>query len=112
MRRFHYATRKRELSQEQREELLKALKDRFEKNMSHHKDIFCGNGYMKEAMKEIIAIAMGSMNIKDANACIYIENQSSIHLAENLGFILSGSSCELFREKEYLHNRYSLYITN
>ncbi|MBU3173836.1 GNAT family N-acetyltransferase [Clostridium estertheticum] len=112
MRRFHYATRKRELSQEQREELLKALKDRFEKNMSHHKDILCGNGYMKEAMKEIIAIAMGSMNIKDANACIYIENQSSIHLAENLGFILSDSSCELFREKEYLHNRYSLYITN
>lgn len=76
------------------------------------KEAFWGNGYMQEAIKEIIAIAIGAMNIKEINACIYIENQRSIHLAENLGFVLSGSSCELFREKEYLHNRYSLYIPN
>ncbi|MBU3146670.1 GNAT family N-acetyltransferase [Clostridium sp. CF012] len=74
------------------------------------KEEFWGNGYMQEAMKEIIAIAMNSMHIKEINACIYIENQRSIRLAENLGFVLSGSSYELFREKEYLHNRYSLYI--
>ncbi|WP_291634205.1 GNAT family protein [Clostridium sp.] len=65
---------------------------------------------MQEVMKEIIAIAMGAMHIKEINACIYIENQRSIRLAENLDFVLSGSSYELFREKEYLHNIYSLYI--
>jgi len=74
------------------------------------KEEFWGNGYMQEAMKEIIAIAMDAMNIKEINACIYIENQRSIHLAENLGFVLSGSSYELFREEEYLHNIYSFYI--
>lgn len=74
------------------------------------KEEFWGNGYMQEAMKEIIAFAMASMHIKEINACIYIENQRSIRLAENLGFVLSGSSYELFREKGYLHNRYSLYI--
>ncbi|MGV8981152.1 GNAT family N-acetyltransferase [Clostridium sp.] len=74
------------------------------------KEAFWGNGYMQEAMKEIIAIAMGAMNIKEINACIYIENQRSIHLVESLGFVLSGSNCELFREKAYLHNIYSLYI--
>ncbi|HEY8804987.1 MAG TPA: GNAT family N-acetyltransferase, partial [Clostridium sp.] len=75
------------------------------------KEEFWGNGYMQEAMKEIIAIAMDSMHIKEINACIYIENQRSIRLAENLGFVLSGSSYELFRDKEYLHNRYALYLT-
>jgi ribosomal-protein-alanine N-acetyltransferase len=71
---------------------------------------FWGNGYMQEAMKEIISIATDFMHIKEINACISIENQRSIRLAENIGFVLSGSSYELFREKEYLHNRYSLYI--
>jgi ribosomal-protein-alanine N-acetyltransferase len=74
------------------------------------KEEFWGNGYMQEAMKEIVSIALDSMHIKEINACIYIENQRSIRLAENLGFVLSGSSNELFREKEYLHNIYSLYI--
>jgi len=75
------------------------------------KEEFWGNGYMQEAMKEIIAIAMDSMHIKEINACIYIENQRSICLAENLGFVLSGSSYESFRDKEYLHNRYALLIS-
>ncbi|MBU3113684.1 hypothetical protein [Clostridium lacusfryxellense] len=39
-----------------------------------------------------------------------LENQRSIRLIENLGFVLSDSSYELFRGKEYLHNTYSLYI--
>lgn len=75
------------------------------------KEEFWGNGYMQEAMKEIIAIAMNSMHIKEINAFIYIENQRSINLAENFGFVLSGSSYELFRDKKYLHNRYTLYLT-
>lgn len=75
------------------------------------KEVFWGNGYMKEAMKEIIKFAIDKMHIKEIRACIYIDNQRSIRLAENLGFVLSGSSYELFRDKEYLHNSYSLYVT-
>jgi len=72
---------------------------------------FWGNGYMQEAMKEIIAFAKEKMCIKEISACIYHDNQKSIHLAENLGFVLSGSSIEVFRNEEYLHNIYSLYIS-
>lgn len=75
------------------------------------KEVFWGNGYMEEAMKEIITFAINKMHIKEIRACIYIDNQRSIRLAENLGFVLSGSSYELFRDKEYLHNNYSLYVT-
>lgn len=75
------------------------------------KEEFWGNGYMQEAMKEIIAFAIAEMHIKEIIACIYIDNQRSILLVEKLGFVLSGSSSEFFRNKEYLHNKYSLYIT-
>lgn len=40
---------------------------------------------------------------------ISIEDRNFI-LAEKLGFVISGSSYELFRNKEYLHNVYSLYL--
>ena len=75
------------------------------------KEEFWGNGYMQEAMKEIITFAIDKMHIKEISACIYIDNQKSIRLTENLGFVLSGSSYESFRDKEYLHNIYSLYLT-
>ncbi|MBK1812233.1 GNAT family N-acetyltransferase [Clostridium sp. YIM B02505] len=74
------------------------------------KENYWGKGYMSEAMKEIIAFAIDKMKIKQINACIYIDNQKSIHLVENLGFTLSGSYYELFRDKKYPHNIYSLYI--
>lgn len=76
------------------------------------KEEFWGNGYMQEAMKKIIAFAKDEMHIKEISACIYIHNERSINVVENLGFVLSGSSYVLFRDKEYLHNRYSLYLTN
>jgi len=76
------------------------------------KEEFWGNGYMQEAIKEIIAFAIRNMNIKEISACIYIDNKRSISLVENLGFVLSGSTYELFRDKKYLHNIYSLYLTN
>jgi len=75
------------------------------------KEEFWGNGYMQEAIKEIIAFAIDEMHIKEINACISIDNQRSIRLVEKLGFVVSGSSYETFRNKEYLHNRYSLYLT-
>lgn len=76
------------------------------------KEEFWGNGYMQEAMKKIIEFAMSEMKVKEIIACIYINNQKSIRLAENLGFVLSSSSCEVFRGNKYLHNIYSLYQTN
>jgi ribosomal-protein-alanine N-acetyltransferase len=75
------------------------------------KEEFWGNGYMQESMKEIIKFAEENMNIKEINACIFIDNLKSIKLAEKLGFVLSGTSYEIFRNEEYLHNRYSLYFT-
>ena len=75
------------------------------------KEEFWRNGYMKEAIKEIIALAREEMHIKEINACISIDNERSIRLVEKLGFVLSGSSYFLFRGKEYPHNRYSLYLT-
>jgi ribosomal-protein-alanine N-acetyltransferase len=74
------------------------------------KEEFWGNGYMQEAMKEILSFAMTEMHIKEISACIYIDNQRSIRLAKNLGFVLSGSMSQSFRNKEYLHNIYSLYV--
>lgn len=76
------------------------------------KEEFWGNDYMQEAMKEIITFAADEMHIKEISACISIDNQRSIRLVKNLGFVLSGSSYELFRDKKYLHNIYSLYLTN
>jgi ribosomal-protein-alanine N-acetyltransferase len=76
------------------------------------KEKFWGNGYMQESMKEIISFAINKMHIKEISASIYIDNQRSIHLVENLGFVLTGSSYEVFRDKKYLHNRHSLYLND
>jgi len=75
------------------------------------KEEFWGKGYMQEAMKEIILFPMNEMHIIEISACIYIDNQRSTRLVENLRFVLSGSMYQSFRNKEYLHNIYSLYLT-
>lgn len=74
------------------------------------KEAFWGNGYMQEAIKALITFAIDEMHINEISANIYVDNQRSIRLVENLGFILSGSSYELFANKKYLHKTYSLYI--
>ncbi|BCN31092.1 GNAT family N-acetyltransferase [Anaeromicropila herbilytica] len=76
------------------------------------KEEFWGYGYMQEALKEIITFAIDKMHIKEIIACVSIDNQKSIRLVENLGFVISGSYNEIFRGKEYLHHRYSLYHPN
>lgn len=75
------------------------------------KEEFWGNGYMQEAMKAIIAFGIDEMRINEISACIYIDNQKSIRLVENLGFVLLDSIYQLFRSQEYLHNIYSFYVT-
>lgn len=71
---------------------------------------FWGNGYMQEAMRHIIKFAIKDMKVKEINACIYFDNERSIQLVEKLGFILAGSSYEIFRNEKYLHNIYTLYV--
>jgi len=74
------------------------------------KEEFWGKGYMQEAIKEIVEFAIENMNIKEIRACIYVDNEKSKHLAEKLGFVVSGSSCEVFRGKKYPHKVYTLYV--
>lgn len=71
---------------------------------------FWGNGYMYEAIKEIINFAKNQMNIIKIDACISKENHKSIKLVEKLGFVLSDTSVIVFREVKYPHNIYSLNI--
>lgn len=74
------------------------------------KEEFWGNGYMQEAMKEIIEFAKLKMQVKEISACIYLENEKSIRLVKGFGFTLSGSHTEVFRGEEYMHNIYSLFL--
>ena len=73
------------------------------------KEAFWGNGYMQEAIEEIIRIAVQELKIKQINAHIYVENDKSIKLVEKLGFQFNGQEYNCtFREKEYLHKVFSL----
>ena len=74
------------------------------------KEEFWGNGYMQEAMKEIIEFTTLKMQVKEISACIYLENEKSIRLVKGFGFTLSGSHTEVFRGEEYMHNIYSLFL--
>lgn len=67
-----------------------------------------GNGYMYEALDAIIQFARDCMDIKEINACIYMENHKSINLVEKFGFVPAGSRNEVFKGKEYPHTIYSL----
>lgn len=72
---------------------------------------YWGKGYMKEALNEIIAYADEIMRVKEIRAIISVDNTKSIRLAESLGFKVTGSEYVLFRNEKYLHNIYSLYLT-
>lgn len=71
---------------------------------------YWGNGYMHEAIKEIIDFAKNQMSISKIDACISTENQKSMRLAEKLGFVLSDTSIVIFRGMEYPHNIYTLHL--
>jgi ribosomal-protein-alanine N-acetyltransferase len=65
---------------------------------------FWGKGYMSEAMQAALGFAKKEMDIKKINACIHIENERSIKLAEKLGFTFDGQmKDEIFLGKEYPH---------
>lgn len=74
---------------------------------------YWGKGYMQEALKAIINVALIELKIKKINAHIYIENDNSIKLVERLGFKFSGKEYDCnFRGKGYLHKIYSLDCTS
>ena len=72
---------------------------------------FRGYGYMQEALKASINYVMQDFDIHRIDACIYCENERSIMLAKKLGFSFYGESeMYIFREHEYLHHIYTMYI--
>jgi ribosomal-protein-alanine N-acetyltransferase len=73
---------------------------------------FWGNGYMNEALVEIITFSERTMKIKEIIANIYHGNNKSISVMEKLGFKLTGTKDYLFRGKDYRHKIYSLYKNN
>lgn len=72
------------------------------------KKAFHGNGYMTEALQELIEFASNEMEVKTINACIYKENVNSIKLVQKFGFIMTGTKNETFRGEQYIHHIYSL----
>ena len=71
---------------------------------------YWGNGYMQEAIDEIIKYAECVMSIKQIDANIFVDNVKSIRLLEKFGFTVTGSRNYVFRGREYPHKIYSLYI--
>jgi ribosomal-protein-alanine N-acetyltransferase len=65
---------------------------------------YWGNGYMSEAMGKILEFATLEMKVKNISACIYIDNDNSIKLAEKFGFVFNGQmkDCD-FRGQKYPH---------
>lgn len=73
---------------------------------------FWGKGYMIEALKSICEFALSDMSIKHINACIYIDNDRSMHIAEKLGFVFNGQmKDEIFRGIKYPHKILTLDCT-
>jgi len=73
-------------------------------------EAFWGKGYMTEAMQAIISFAGQQMGVREIRACIYVENERSIRLAERMGFKFSGTCSQTFRGTDYPHNIYSLFL--
>jgi ribosomal-protein-alanine N-acetyltransferase len=68
---------------------------------------YWGNGYMQEAISEIINFAECVMSIKQIDANIFVDNIKSIKLLEKFGFILTGTKNYMFMGMEYPHGIYS-----
>ena len=71
---------------------------------------YWSNGYMQEAVGEIINFAERVMSIKQIDAYIFVDNIKSIKLLEKFGFILTGTKYYMYRGMEYPHKVYTKYI--
>lgn len=73
---------------------------------------YWGEGYMMESLKAICAFARSDMKIRVINACISIDNEKSIKLAEKMGFTFSGQTKdEVFHGEKYPHKILTLDCT-
>lgn len=62
-------------------------------------------GYMSEALAEIMNFAKEKMQIKKVYAHIYPKNLASVGIAEKMGFERTGEQYyEIFRGEKYLHD--------
>ena len=68
-------------------------------------------GYMTEALKELLDYLSKDFHIKHIQATIYPENHASIQLVKRFGFKPFGVKTEWFREKPYEHVIYQLSFT-
>ena len=67
---------------------------------------------MSEAVQAILIFAKDEMAIKKINACVYVENDKSIRLAEKHGFVFLGQmKDEVFRDRAYSHKILTLDYT-
>lgn len=72
---------------------------------------YWGNGYMSEALTEILKFAQTDMELQHIHACICPDNQASVRLAERNGFIFHGQmKDEIFRDQRYPHKVFTLDI--
>ena len=64
-------------------------------------------GYMRDALTEILNFAKENMHIEKVYAHIYPENLASVRIAEKMGFKRTGEQYyEVFRGEKYLHDIY------
>jgi ribosomal-protein-alanine N-acetyltransferase len=70
---------------------------------------YWGKGYMTEAMRRIIRFAVENMDLNSIYADIYVGNQSSISLAERLGFARTGTMSFEFRGESMPHYIYTFH---
>ena len=71
---------------------------------------FWSNGYMQEAIGEILNFAECIMSTKQIDANVFVENIKSIKLLEKFDFIQTGTKNYFFRGTEYPHKIYTKYI--
>jgi [ribosomal protein S5]-alanine N-acetyltransferase len=71
---------------------------------------FWRQGYMREALETAFTFAENEMQVKEIDACIAVDNQRSIRLAESFGFVLSGATSLSFRGQNYPHHVYTLHL--
>lgn len=74
------------------------------------KAAYRGQGYMREAVRAILAFAREEMRVRQVVACIAVDNQRSLRLVETFGFVRAGSTSLIFRGQEYPHHLYALEL--
>lgn len=63
---------------------------------------FWRQGYMSEALRSIISYGFEEMKLNRVDALVYIQNDRSIHLLQNLGFNKEG----ILRDYFYLDGKF------